>query len=290
MSFNPILQTVTPVFLIILVGFIIGKLKKLNINPLTDLVVYIAGPCLIFSAISRSDINLTDFTAIFTIAIAVILILALILFIILKLSRSKKLGLYLPISVGNTGYLGYPIALFAFGTAGLSRAVVYDMAGSLMLFSLGIYILTNKQGIKEVLKVPLVYSVIIGLLFSLLKLPVPDAIFKPIEMVGAITIPLALLLLGYKLTTIKINSIKIAMLASLMRIIGGFLVALILIKIFSITGLVKNIILLQSAMPSAVMSMILTTKYNKDSELVASIVFLSTVLSILSIPLILWFL
>jgi len=285
-----ILQVVLPVFLVIAVGYIIGKYKKINIQPLVDLIVYIAGPCLIFSSITKSDINLTDFFTIALAAVGIILISISLVFIIFKITKSKKTGLYLPMTIGNTGYLGYPVALFAFGIAGLSRAVVYDMMGSLILYSFGIYIINHKDGIKEMFKLPLLYAVIIGLSFNLLKIPVPQSIFKPIEMIGMITIPLALLILGYKLTEIKISSAKIAFLASLFRIIGGLLVAFLIIRLFSITGLVRNIILIQAAMPSAVMSMILCQKYRRDPDLVASVVFISTLLSIITIPLILLFL
>lgn len=290
MAFGLIIQTVIPVFLIILLGFIIGKYKKINTQPFINLIVYIAGPCLIFSSVSRSDINLADFSIIALAASGVILFLALIIFIIFKLTKSKKTGLYLPMTIGNTGYLGYPVALFAFGIAGLSRAVVYDMINSLFLFSLGIYLIHHKNEIKEMFKLPLLYAVVIGLLFNLLKIPVPDIIFKPIEMIGTITIPLALLVLGCQLTKIKISSAKTALLASLFRVVGGFLVALLIVKLFSITGLVRNIILIQAAMPSAVMTMILTAKYKRDSSLVASVVLMTTILGIVTIPLILWIL
>ena len=285
-----ILEIVIPVFLIVLVGFMVGKYKRIDTKPFIDLIVYIAGPCLIFSSISRSDIDLADFFTIALSAAGVILILAFLVFVILKAIKSERVGLYLPMTIGNTGYLGYPVALFAFGIAGLSRAVVYDMIGSLFLYSLGIYIIHHKNELKEIFKVPLIYAVVIGLLFGLLKIPVPEIIFKPVEMIGMITIPLALLILGYKLTEIKISSAKTAAFASLFKILGGFLAALLIVKIFSISGLARNIILLQAAMPSAVMSMILTAKYNRDAELVASVVLITTVLSMFTIPLILLFL
>ncbi|MFH1642996.1 MAG: AEC family transporter [Nanoarchaeota archaeon] len=285
-----VIQTILPVFLIVLTGYAIGRRKRINIQILIDLIIYLASPCLIFSSISRSDINLTDFFTITCSAVAIILTLAFFTFFILKLKKSKKVGVYLPLSIGNTGNLGYPIALFAFGAAGLSRAIVYDMMSSLFIFSLGIYIVHRKNDIKEAFKIPLIYAVIFGLMFNLLKIPVPEIIFKPIEIIGMITIPLALLILGYKLTEIKVSSMKIALLASLFKIIGGFIMAVIIINLFSITGLVRDVIILQASMPSAVMSMILTAKYKRDASLVASIVFLTTVISAFSIPLILWFL
>jgi predicted permease len=285
-----LVQTVIPVFSIILVGYTIGKIKKFDIQTLIDVIVYISAPCLIFSSIASSDINLADFTTIAIAALAIILIMALSVFSILKITNSDKKGLYLPMVFGNTSYLGYPVALFAFGMDGLSRAVVYDMMNSLVIFSLGIYIVHHRNEIQEAFKVPLLYAVIIGLVVNLLKIPIPHVLFQPIEMVGMITIPLALLVLGYKLTEIKLSAAKTASLASLFRILGGFLVAFLLIKLFSIDGLVKDIIVLQAAMPSAVMSMILAAKYERDASLVASVVLITTVLSMVTIPLILTYL
>jgi len=282
------LQTVIPIFSIILVGYAIGKYRKVDIQAFVDLIVYIAGPCLIFASISRSDINLTDFTTIAGAALAIILIMAFSAFLIFKLTRSDRKGLYLPLVFGNTSYLGYPVALFAFGMDGLSRAVIYDMMNSLVIFSLGIYIVHHKNELQEAFKVPLLYAVVIGLAVNLLQIPVPDLVFTPIELIGMITIPLALLVLGYKLTEIRISAAKIAILASVFRIGGGVLVALAMINLLSIDGLVKDIIVLQAAMPSAVMAMILAAKYNRDASLVASVVLITTVLSMISIPLILY--
>lgn len=283
-----LVQTVLPVFLIILVGYAVGKVKKgADVQAFVDLIVYIAGPCLIFSSVSRSDINLTDFTTIAGAAIAIILIMTLLVFITLKLTHSDKKGLYLPMVFGNTSYLGYPVALLAFGMDGLSRAVVYDMMNSLVIFSLGIYIVSHKNELQEGLKLPLLHAVVIGLAVNLLRIPIPDLLFTPIELIGMITIPLALLVLGYKLTEIKISDAKIALLASVFRILGGVMIALFIINLLSIEGLAKDIIVLQAAMPSAVMGMILAAKYNRDASLVASIVLITSVLSMISIPLIL---
>jgi len=282
-----IIQTVIPIFSIILVGYIIGKLKKIDVQRFINLIVYITAPCLIFSSIATSDINLTDFTSIAVGALAILLFMVTFAWLTLKLTRSDKKGLYLPMVFGNTSYVGYPVALFAFGVDGLSRAVVFDMINSILIFSLGIYIVHHRNELQEAFKVPLLYAVVIGLVVNLSKITIPQVLFLPIELVGLVTIPLALLVLGYKLTEIKISTAKIVILASAFRILGGFLVALMIVNLLSLDGLVKDIILLQAAMPSAVMSMILAAKYQRDASLVASVVCITTLLSILSIPLIL---
>ncbi len=284
-----LVQTVIPIFTVILVGYAIGRRHNVDVQPYLGLIVYLAGPCLIFSSVSRSTISLTDFTLLAGAALAIIFCMSALAFLILKLTRSSKKGLYLPLVFGNTSYLGYPVALFAFGMDGLARAVIYDMMNSLVIFSLGIYAIQHRNELREVVRIPLLYAVVIGLAVNLLHLPVPELVFKPIELIGMITIPLALLVLGYKLTEIKLSAVSTALLASLFKLGGGLLVALAIVHLLALDGLARNVILLQAAMPSAVMGMILAAKYDRDASLVASVVFMTTVLSIISIPLILAF-
>ena len=96
--------------------------------------------------------------------------------------------------------------------------------------------------------------------------------------------------MGDRLTKIKIKFFKKAFLAALFKITFGFIIATLLVTIFSLTGILKDILILQAAMPSAVLTMVICYKYRRDPDLVASVVFISTLLSIITIPLILWFL
>lgn len=285
-----LLQTVIPVFSVILVGYALGRVRRVEVEQFVDLIVYVAAPCLIFASVSRSTISLTDFTTIAGAALAIIFSMSAVAFLVLKLTRTSTKGLYLPLVFGNTSYLGYPVALFAFGMDGLARAVVYDMMNSLVIFSLGIYAIQRRNELHEVFRIPLLYAVVIGLAVNLLHIPVPELVFKPIELIGMITIPLALLVLGYKLTEIKLGAVSTALLASLFKLGGGLLVALAIVHLLALDGLTKQVILLQAAMPSAVMGMILAAKYDRDASLVASVVFITTVLSVITIPLILAFL
>src|SRR3989338_6926021 len=282
-----ILETVVPVFLIILLGFLIGKFKKINVGPLVDLLVYVTVPALIVSSITKSSLSVADFFTVALSAAGVIFILGILAFFLFKAFHSTSRGLYLPLTIGNSGYLGYPIALLAFGAEGLSRAVVFDVVNSLFLYSIGIWLIHKKKDFREMFKIPLLYAVLLGIGLNLFSIQIHPVIAKPLEMVGSITIPLALLVLGYKLTEVRVKAFLVGMGASLFRIIGGFLAALLLVSLFSISGVSRNIVLLEAAMPSAVMTLILCQKYRRDADAVASVVFLSTVLSIISIPIIL---
>ena len=284
-----VLDTTLPVFLIILVGFLFGKFKKgVNLDPIVNVIFYISSPCLVFSALLKSHVQLNEFFIVVVSAITISLLLGFVSFLILK--KSGRVGLSLPMSIGNTGYLGYPIALLAWGVDGLSKAVIYDNAAFILLLTLGIAVIHKGDKVKELLKAAPIYGIIFGVFFNILNTPFPATLLKPIEMIGNITIPAALIVLGYRLTEIKVSQFKTALLASFFKIFAGLIIGLIIVRLFGVTGVTKNVIILLATMPSAVMSMILTHKYKKDSDIVASVVFISTVMSLVTIPLVLFFL
>jgi predicted permease len=286
-----VLQSTIPVFLIILIGFILGKIKKgLNMDPVVHIIFYITSPALVFTSLTKSNVLLNDFLTIVLSLVLITFTMGFLVWLILKIKKSRKTGLYLPMTIGNNGYLGYPIALLVWGIDGLSRAVIYDVTGFILLLTVGIYILKKKDGLKEILKAAPIYAILAAIILKSINLKVPAIIMTPIEMVGAVTIPAALIVLGYRLTEIKVTDLKVSILASLFKIVIGLAIGLSIVTLFNIQGITRNIIILLSAMPSAVMTMIVTTKYKKNAALVASIVFISTLISILTIPLILNFL
>lgn len=252
--------------------------------------MYITAPALIISSLQKSNIQIKEFFSMAIYTAIIVLSLWLISTLVIKISKTKQKGIQLPMMFSNSGYLGFPTALFAFGVLGLSYAVIYSSIETIILMSLGIYLAHQKNEIKEIFKIPLIYAVIIALILNIINYKLPNILLTPIDMVGQITIPLALIVLGYRLTQIKITDVKKAFLASLFKIGTGFIIAILIVTIFQITGTTKNILILLASMPSAVLTMVICHKYKRDSELVASVILISTLLSIITIPLILWFL
>src|SRR3989338_3572068 len=208
---------VIPIFAIILIGYILGRFyKKLDGDSIVSVLVYITVPALIITSISKSPLNLSEFFQIIAISSLIVIISGAIIYLIFKTFKINLPGLYLPLTIGNTGYLGYPIALAALGEIGLSRAIVYDVTSSIFLFSIGIIIIHSRNELKEIFRIPLIYALIIGIALNILKIQIPEIIFKPLEMIGSITIPLALIILGYNLANIKITHLKISLIASLL--------------------------------------------------------------------------
>jgi predicted permease len=285
-----IIEIVLPIFLIIALGAFLGKIKKLTLDPYVFIIMYITAPALIISSLQKSEIQIKEFFLMALYTAIIVILLWLISTLLLKFLRTKQKGIQLPMIFGNSGYLGFPVTLFAFGVIGLSYAVIYSSIETIFLMSLGIFLASHKKDIKEIFKVPLIYAIIFALILNIINWKIPEFILTPIDMVGQITIPLALIVLGYRLTKIKIKDTQIAFLASIFKMGTGLILALILIAIFSITGVMKNVLIIIASMPSAVLTMVICHKYRRDADLVASVILISTLLSIITIPLILLFL
>jgi hypothetical protein len=283
--FIKIVNIVFPVFVIAALGYLIGRFRDIHLKALTDLVLFIAAPCLVFDALSQKGIIWFDFIAISFSATVVVLGGALITFLYFSFLGTTLPELYLPVMFMNSGNLGLPLCLLAFGEQGLRKGIIYYVTVSFLTYTLGIFIISRKGSLGEMLKVPLIYAFLLGLTVSIFHYPIPKVISRPIAMLGSVTIPLMLLSLGYKLSRIRFNNLKMASAAALLRICGGFAFGLMIIKILGLSGMTGKIVLLISMMPSAVINFILAERYQADSDLIASTIFVSTLLSLVTIPL-----
>ncbi len=288
-----LLNVVVPVFTVIGVGFTFGRLKKINMRTITDIVIYIGSPCLAFSSLLSKRVIPKE-----------LVMLALSVFFISLgcgggawlfsyLSKIKARGFYLPVMFMNSGNMALPLCLLAFGEEGLSKAILFFVANTFLIYLLGVYIASGEgnvlSDVKEVFKLPLIYAAVAGVVINLSGVHLPQMVLKPIELLGSIAIPLVLFTLGYNLNNTRLKSLPLTMVGSFLRIGLGLFLAIIFVSITGLQGATRNVILLVSAMPSAVTSFILAAKFEADPELVASIVFVSTIISLFTTPLILLF-
>lgn len=286
-----ILSIVFPVFSIIGIGYIFARVKKLSLEPLINVLLYITIPSLVISSLVKKKLILSELLTISAATAIVVAGTGLISFIYLSITKRRDLrGFYLPTMFMNSGNMAFPLALLAFGTSGLAIAVLYYVAISLMVYSVGIYIAKGNGGFYEMLKLPLIYATIIGIALNLGEIPLPEPLLVTLDMLGAATIPLMLISLGYQLHSTHITSFGLGLAGTVIRIFGGIILAVTAVSILNIKGLEKNIIILSSSMPSAVINFIVSYKYKLHSELVASIIAMSTLISLFITPAVLYFL
>ncbi|MFH0872596.1 MAG: AEC family transporter [bacterium] len=282
-----IIATVFPVFLIIALGWLFARFKRINLGEVSEIILFITTPCLIFSSLLKSQIVMADFVTIALSVLGVTLGCGLATGIFLRLSHQECRGLYLPVMFMNAGNMALPLTLLAFGQEGLTRAILYYVTSAFLSYSLGVMIVSHEGHFSEVFRLPLIYGAILGLLLGIFRVPVNPTLVKPFEILGGAAIPLMLLSLGYRLHHTQIRSLPLAFSGAFLRIGLGFGLALLFVSLFRIQGTTRSVILLSSSMPSAIVNFILAQRYERNAEVVASVILVSTLLSLLTTPLIL---
>jgi len=288
----PALYTVVvPAFFAIFIGFMFGKLWKPDMRTVVDVALYIGVPALVFTSLLEKQVNLLDAARVWGAALTVQLGCGLAAFLVFTALRQKHSGLYVPIGIMNTVNLPFPILYLAYGAAALVPATLYYIPNVILAFSLGIYIMSggNRAALKEVLRQPVIYAAILGLVLSLTKVTVPDLVLHSLDLVAQVTVPLVLIVLGYNLSRVRITSFPTTLLASFLRMGVGLGIGLLMANALGLTGLTRTVVILVSAMPAAANSSILAAKYDNEAEQVSSVVFLTTVAALGVIPLLLHF-
>ena len=288
-----ILNIVLPTFIVILVGFLLGKIKRLDMSVVVELSFWIGIPALAFTAMTTKQIVLLDATKVWASALLIMAGTGGVAWVVFKLARMKHSGLYVPIIVLNAVNIPFPVLQMAYGQEGLLNATLFYIPVTILSFSAGVMILSRKNwkdGLKETARVPALYATIIGLAVNLLHVKIPDLVVQPLNIIGAMVIPLTLLVLGHRLSSVKITDFRATMLASFMRVGVGLGMGLLAVSVFGLTGVPRSAVILDSAMPSAANTSILAMRYHNETELVASVVFVTTVASLLIIPALLFLL
>ena len=285
--FKP-LSPVIPVFMLIAAGFTFAHWKKISLASVTELIVYLGTPSLVFSSLASKPLFAGDILILFSGIVLIFAGVGLLIRIYFAMFGFKSLGFALPALFMNAGNMGIPLALFAFGQAGMQRATLMFVMITFLQYSLGIYLLNGRGNWRESFRLPLIYAAVAGLLVNLAEVKIPEILLQPVAMLGQATIPIMLISLGYRLHEVESLQWGHALGGAMLRIFGGFAAANIAVLAIGATGVNRQVLLLYGALPAAVINFVLTEKYRQDPALAASIVVISTFLSVLTIPIVFW--
>ncbi|HML94889.1 MAG TPA: AEC family transporter [Thermodesulfobacteriota bacterium] len=284
------MNVVLPVFLITAAGYIFGKKRKINLSAINDFVIYLATPALIISSLSEDPIDLAIAGKVF-LSVCIVIGVSLVLWLVVIRAMKLHVKVYLPpVLFANTGNMGLPLVLFAFGEAGFSVAILYMVSTTVIHYTLGIYILSYDESPFEVLRLPLVYSAVAGVLLSVSGWELPVAIFRSLDLLGEASIPAMIFALGCKLSEVAIKDVGKSFMAGGMRILFGIILGVLSVRILHLEGVEASVVILLAAMPPAVFNFVLADRYNQDSETVASIILAGTLISAVTTPVIIAFL
>ena len=278
-----------PVFFIIGIGYYIGKKDpKFNTQFITNLAGTIGTPAMIFYTITTTGVTLEIFIQYFIYAVVILGAFAFIGFFFLIFLKKDPITELPPLFLPNTGNMGVPICLFAYGTAGLGVASAIASVIILFHFTIGIFLASKKFSLSILIKNGPVYGIIVAVMFLYFDWDVPGYLENTTFLLTYTTIFLVLMALGVALTRLKVVSWTHAAILGAVRVILGPLIGFALINFLGLTGFMAGVLLIQSAMPSAVLTYLVGSMYSKKRAVdnIASVIVSSTLMSFVTVPIV----
>ena len=284
-------EVLFPVFFIVGIGYYLGK-KNPNFDTtfITNYSGNFGAPALFIFAITSSGVTYSVFSEYFIyaiIALSSFAIIGIIFLFFLKKDISRELP---PYFLPNTGNMGIPICLFAYGTLGMGVAAAISSLVILLHFTINIFLASKKFDIKIILKSPPTYAVIVAVYFLYFDLEMPKVVLNTVMLLGYAMIVLILMSLGVSLTQLKVFSLKDSVISSIGRVIIGPIIGFMIIKLFDLSGFAAGVLLIQSAMPSAILTYLVAEMYSpkKVVDSISSMIVISTLMSLITVPIIVY--
>lgn len=285
-----VFQISAPVFLLTAIGFVWVKLDiEYRVEFVTRLAMTLSLPCLIFVSLMNTQISPEILRAVSLAAIISYALVTLASFILVKVLKLNVSTFLAPLIFGNTGNLGLPLAFFAFGTEGLSYAVVIFAIMATYNFTFGVWVISGGGSIVKATKEPLVWGTILGLIFLINNWKTPLFLTSTLELIGQMAIPLMLITLGVAIARLRLINISRALIITLTKFFICLVLSIIVGRYFQLEHIPFSVLLLQLTTPVAVTSYLLATKYDNGSDDIAGLVIISTLISAIYIPIILFF-
>ena len=287
-----LIDVIAPVFFVIGVGYYLGK-KNPEIS--TDFITTFAGnvgtPAMIFYTITTTGVTLSVFIEYFIYALIIIGGFSLVGIIFLLLLKKDFISELPPLILPNTGNMGIPICLFAYGTAGLGVASAIASVIILLHFTLGVLLAKKSFSFEILIKNMPIYGIIVSVIFLYFEWDVPGYLENTTFLLTYTTIFLVLMALGVALTKLKVVSWSDAAILGAVRVILGPIIGYGLIYFLDLTGFKAGVLLIQSAMPSAVLTYLVGSMYSKKRAVdnIASVIVSSTLMSFITIPVVVYF-
>ena len=297
--FRIFINNLLPVFLASSAGFLLSKYLKINPRPISQIIFYIFAPSLLFTLLTKNNLNNSDILRSMLFIGSTMLIVGFIAIIITRIfrfNRSLSSGVLLTSMFMNAGNYGLPVVLFAYGDTALGFASVYFVTMVIFTYTIGIFVASMgsadfKNSLINLLKLPAIYAIVIAFAVLVTGWKVPTFLDRTITLLGDASIPSMLVLLGMQLANVRLSGISLPFLFAVsLRLIASPAVALLLTALFGIAGPAKTALVTIAGMPTAVFTTVLATEYDLNPSFVTAVVFTSTLISPLTLTPILAFL
>ncbi len=283
-------EVVAPVFILAAIGFVWVRAGwDYQIEFVTRMAMTLSIPCLIFVALMQTEIDPAALTTLSLAAIVAYAFVTAAMGLLVRMLRLEMRTYLAPLIFGNTGNLGLPLALFAFGEEGLGYAVVIFAIMAIYSFTIGIWMVSGGGSPFKALREPLVWATLLGALFLWRGWTTPDFVTNTLELIGQMAIPLMLITLGVAVARLTPRGLAMPVALSVVKVVVCIGLAWAVGGAFGLPQVAFAVLVLQISTPIAVTSYLLAEKYGADADAVAGLVVFSTLLSVATLPLTLAF-
>ncbi|HOJ78294.1 MAG TPA: AEC family transporter [Bacillota bacterium] len=293
-----IIYQVVTLFLMILVGFTARKIGVINLElhkGLNELLLKITAPLLALSsfqfAFSKALLAEAGMILIFAVSAHLFAIFFSKVVYLWHTGEQKKVLRFITIFT-NCGFMGYPVVSSIYGQKGVFYTSIYVAVFNLFVWTYGVFIFTEKADLKSLKKAllnPGIIATLVGLFFFLFSIKMPEPIYQAIHTLGSMTTPIAMLVIGSALATVKTADLFSGFAlyyGSFIRLLVMPLITIVVLKMFNFQANLLGVAVLLTAMPAAATAVPIAEEYQGDSLFTSRMVFVTTLLSVLTIPLI----
>ncbi|OYD06236.1 AEC family transporter [Paludifilum halophilum] len=293
------IQVILPVFFILGIGFIGQKVLQLNIRSLSTAGLYLMSPWLAFRTFYTNEVGLQQ-VSILVYSVALSLLLIGVVKGAARLagwSASEESGLILASAFMNNGNMGVPVILFAFGSEAFDYAVMIMVIHTFLMGTIGIYVAARGsmpagEALKPMIRMPIAYAAVLGLLWQRFDWPMPEEMFKAVDLLADAAIPTIMLALGMQLSTIRLHAADLGKISFSLaaRLLLSPLIAWGLAVLLGVEPLLLKVMVIAAAMPTAAITTMYSLQFDSQPELVSSVTLTSTLLSAFTLSGLLWLL
>ncbi len=278
-------EVITPVFLVVLLGWLYGRKHRLDVSVLNRIVLDVMTPLLVYSALASRDFHLAEHGTLLAGGALLIVGSGLAGWLLAKLTRTSPRTLVPVVMFNNCGNMGLPLALFAFGPTHFGAAVALFAMNNLLHFSLGARITSRRARTRDVLFSPIMIGTVLGFFSALTELRPSALILSGMKLLGEAMLPLLLFTLGMRLVALRRADVPLGLLGAFARPLAGLALAFPLAWALGLEGEARAQLILFGALPPAVVQYLLAERYAQEPERVAAMILLGNALALLFIPL-----
>ncbi len=290
-------NVISPIFMVIGISYIVGRSLNPDPRALSVFLIYVLVPTLTFKGIRETQLSPQELGGMALMVLGItasMIIIGLVVVRFMKWENQLAGGFMITLFMINSANYGIPVNTFAFGEEGGKVAIVYYALNTVAASILGVYFASGgnanpRQAINNMVRVPLIYAVFVGLAFNFGKFSLPLPLERAVDITASGAIPTMLALLGLQLARTKAFTGKLrpVLIGTVIRLILSPLIAVPIALLLGLTGITFSVAVLQSSMPTAILANALASEFGSDTEYTAMMTLVSTLASVVTLSIVL---